>query len=457
MARRGLAPALLAAVCLSTLAGGQTAVGYRLSIPVTWAYYKPPVTTPPPAPGDPPKPIGPTFTCEVGASALPTIAALAFTPDGKLLASAGYEEILLWDLGGARLGRRLAVGQLGESVRALLFLDGGKTLAVGEGTAGKRGAVRLVDVASGQFAFTFDQPKDVVNALALSPDGKLLAAACADRNVYVYRLADHSLVTTITGHNGYVQAVCFNADGTLLATAGADRSTRVWQTSDWKAEARLDMADGIFGLGFGGEDGKNMVMLVGGNNDNGLRIRNRETGNGVYNYDTNPGRPLSMAWDGKTNRLWMACSDGAVRALEFLKDQVNQPYTLTGHGDWVYGVAVSPDSHVATSSADGTIRLWDGVKGQLLATLAQLAPRTDTWIIVSAPGYYTGSDPQFVGFKSAYISANAQAWQTALWKPEFVVQALAGEPPLPPGAPQPPPPKPAAPAKPVAPAAPAKH
>jgi len=144
------------------------------------------------------------------------ISAVAFGPDGKTLAVGGYREVLLWDLEDAKLAGRIGTGQLAGLIHAVAFVDGGKGLAVGDGVPGRSGAVRIFDVDSGDLTAGFDEPQRVVCCLAVSPDGKLLAAGDAGSLVHVWNLGDNKLVKTIDAHNGRVLGTTFSADGKRL-------------------------------------------------------------------------------------------------------------------------------------------------------------------------------------------------------------------------------------------------
>jgi dipeptidyl aminopeptidase/acylaminoacyl peptidase len=360
------------------------------------------------------------------------ITALAFSPDGKTLAVGGYQEVLFWDLTEPKLAKRIAVNQSGNAIHALVFSKDGKLLLVGEGTPYGPGAVKAFDVETGEPAFTFQEFKDVVYALAISPDGKLLAAGCGDGCAYVWSLEEKKLVTTLKDHNGWVLGVSFSADGKLLATASADRTAEIWQVETWKSVNKLMQKESVYGAVFT-PDGNALALAVGGPTDRAIRFRRKDDGQEFRVMETSPAMPLDIVWappPPKTNapRLFVPCTDKTVRMLNA---NGGQTASLAGHEDWVYRVATSADgTRLASGSADGTVKLWTlagpgAPEQRLLATFVQLAPGADGWLAIVPQGYFAASSADAVGWKTANLATPPEKLTELFQNAEMVRDAIA--------------------------------
>ena len=88
--------------------------------------------------------------------------------------------------------------------------------------------VRLWDPATGAAVRTLEGHQNSVNAVAFSPDGRLLASASTDNTVRLWDPATGAAVRTLEGHQDSVNAVAFSPDGRLLASASWDKTVRLW-------------------------------------------------------------------------------------------------------------------------------------------------------------------------------------------------------------------------------------
>jgi WD40 repeat protein len=126
-----------------------------------------------------------------------------------------------------------------DSVWAVAFSPDGQLLA----SASDDRTVRLWNPATGEHKQTLEGHTDWVSAVAFSPDGQLLASASADRTVRLWNPATGEHKQTLEGHTDSVSAVAFSPDGQLLASASHDRTVRLWNpaTREYLHEFELNI------------------------------------------------------------------------------------------------------------------------------------------------------------------------------------------------------------------------
>jgi WD40 repeat protein len=156
---------------------------------------------------------------------------LAFSTDGRLLATAEGGAARLWDAetalegGPAPEGRFVpAAGGAGPNVTALAFGPAGGRLAVADAS----GVIVLYHAATGEPALRLERLASPATRLAFSPDGAVLASAHMDDGVRLWDAATGALLRALTGHTGTVTSLAFSPDGARLATAGWDEVTIIW-------------------------------------------------------------------------------------------------------------------------------------------------------------------------------------------------------------------------------------
>ena len=271
------------------------------------------------APQPPPAPVPPSRLARTLTGHTRGVLGVAFSPDGRLLATASRDETArVWDPATGDCQRTLA-GYASELL-GVAFSPDGRLLA----TASRNGTARLWDPATGHCLRTLTGHTSGIFGVAFSPDGRLLATASLDKTARLWDLATGDCLRTLTGHTEWVTGVAFSPDGRLLATASHDKTARLWDpaTGHYCLRTLTGHTSGIFGVAFSPD-----------------------------------GRLLATASNDKTARLWDPATGHCLR-------------TLTGHTEWVTGVAFSPDGRLlATASHDKTARLWDPATGHCQRTL----------------------------------------------------------------------------------------
>jgi WD40 repeat protein len=311
------------------------------------------------------------------------VTALAFTPDGQKLVVSGNHELTVWDVANGKLEKRIATRT--RRALAMLFLPDGK-LAVAGGRPNEEGDVRIYDLNGGtpqtENGITFLdgvndkgvmikqllEADDEVLCLALSSDGKKLASGGCDRIVNVWDLsggyADAKLEQSIENHADWVFGVAFAADGKHLFTCSRDKTAKVWDLAAKESVMTFpDHQNGVYGV-VPRADGK-VGYSVG--EDNQLRSWNAagdQAGKQVRAVAGAHAKAILKLIASPKEPLLFTCSADQTVKVWSTDNNLRAVRTLSGLGDWVYALAVSPDGQlVAAGSYNGDVKVWKVADG----------------------------------------------------------------------------------------------
>jgi WD40 repeat protein len=204
-----------------------------------------------------------------------------------------------------------------------------------------------------------------VNAVALSPNNRVLASASADNTIRLWDVISGNELRTLTGHGGWVKCVAFSPDGKLLASGSNDRSVRVW---DVETGRELHLLAGhsapVEALTFSA-DGR---WLVSGSADNTAKLWESSTGREVNTLKGHSDWVTGVTFSADGKWLATGSKDNTVRLWEVATGR--EVRVLKGHSDRVKALAFSPDGQwLATGSFDHTVKLWKTASGKEVRTL----------------------------------------------------------------------------------------
>ncbi len=289
------------------------------------------------------------------AQAIP-ITAAAFTADGKQIVTGGYHELVIWNTEDASLVRRIK--NVGQRVFALAFSPDGKILAAGCGEPGKSGEVRLLDFASGEVKGVIARSNDVVLDLAYRPGASELAVASADSSIRIVDVNTLQVIRTIASHADWVTAIAWSDDGARLASASRDKSAKVYDGSTGELIASyLGHGAAVRGVTILADN----KQVVSAGADNKLHRWNIEDAKKVAEVVTGgEGYKLIRS----ATHLFVPCSDHRLLQIDLASNKISQEFK--GHRDWVLSASYQPmtvgeasGGLIASGAFDGEVRLWN--------------------------------------------------------------------------------------------------
>jgi WD40 repeat protein/energy-coupling factor transporter ATP-binding protein EcfA2 len=197
--------------------------------------------------------------------------------------------------------------------------------------------------------------KSSVNAVAISPDGKMIVSGSYNKTVRLWDVSGNPIGQPLRGHEDCVNSVAFSLDGKLIISGSDDNTVRLWDIDGNPIGQPLRGHEDAVNSVAISPDGK---LIVSGSSDKTVRL---------WDIDGNPiGQPLRGHEDGVTSvafspdgkMIVSGSSDETLQLWDIDGNPIGQP--LQGHESFVNAVAFSPDGKMIVSgSDDNTVRLWD--------------------------------------------------------------------------------------------------
>ena len=158
------------------------------------------------------------------------ISALAYSPDGELLAVSGYHETLLYKSDGSELVARL----IGDSprVESVAFSKDGKLLAVCGGAPALMGEVQIWDVQKHSLVRAMQLSSDSIYGVSFSPEGDRIACGGADKSVRLLSVTDGKELFKFDNHSDWVFGTTFSVDGKRVLSGSRDRAMKLINASN---------------------------------------------------------------------------------------------------------------------------------------------------------------------------------------------------------------------------------
>ncbi len=290
-----------------------------------------------------------------------TVKSVAWSPDGKHVASAGYDEtVRIWN-GATGQEERILRGH-GSNVRSVAWSPDSCQLA----SSGVDRTIKIWDAAAGVLIRTIFGHTGTVFSVAWSPDGTRLASGSADGTVGIWEAETGKQLLSLKAHERGVRAVAWRPDGKRLASSPMKKpyALKIWNPDTGEPIASLSSHRGRISALSWSPDG---TLLAASSFDRYLSIWDVEKGKERW-WKRHRDAVLACAWspDGTS----VASVSTAQRIRIWDAEAEKEVLSLRGHTDWIEHLAWSPDSErLVSCSRDRTVRIWDVRENQEGLTL----------------------------------------------------------------------------------------
>lgn len=277
------------------------------------------------------------------------VKSLAFIDRGQTLVSAGWDSVIIfWNIS---TGKRLATWKANELMNGKLNLPGLEAMSVSPAggiiATSVSGSVTVWDLARRGAPRKFDAHGEMVTSLALSRDGRFLISGSRDATAKIWDLSLQRSLHTLSGHTGWVAGAAISPDGKWGATGSEDATVRIWEVATGEAVAKFrGLKQRLSGI--------------------------EETFNAVaFSFDS---RLVAAGGDSGNITLFDLEKKDVVRTIrgtpELAWDE-SVPFAQGAHNGPVLAVGFSPDGRfLASGSRDTTVRIWEVETGHQLRILS---------------------------------------------------------------------------------------
>ncbi|HWO65900.1 MAG TPA: serine/threonine-protein kinase [Umezawaea sp.] len=271
-----------------------------------------------------------------------------------------------------------------DRITSIAFSPDGKLLASADGGLGRDAAVvRLWDTETGKLAGTVKNPDGPGGAsacaVAFSPDGKVLAAGgnrTGDATTYLWNVADRTMIGPLDQSRSIMKSLAFHPDGKTVAGVTHTGGIKVWDVATRAVKIGLPDGDGGHDLAFS-PDGS--LLANGGTKSGEVRLSDPASGKTVRTIDDSTGRAVSFSPDGKTVAVVDADGKNSMQLFDVATARSKAVFDRVDDGLTITHALFHPDGNtIAAWGLGNFIQLWDVETKRVRATVIGAAGQIET-------------------------------------------------------------------------------
>ncbi|KAF3011317.1 hypothetical protein E8E14_003394 [Neopestalotiopsis sp. 37M] len=285
-------------------------------------------------------------------------------------------------------------------VSDLAFTPDGKWIASGSNF----GSVRVWGTEDKVAFDTLGDAKDKISSVAISPDGATLIAGSDDFTIMIIDLSRTKPRRTLQAHSSWVNAVSFSPNGTHFASGSMDTTVAIWETETQREVKRIDIQSSPVNAAVFSPDGH---FIATGSVDQIIRTwdLSSESEEAHRTYAGHSGAVNSIRFSANGHLILSGSDDMTIKLWE--TETGKERMTFSGHMKRVMTAIFSPDGRLIVSgSEDKTIRLWNTETGALLQTFSNQTSGINS----------VEFSPDGTMLASSYYNDEVRLWDTSTWK-----------------------------------------
>lgn len=293
------------------------------------------------------------------------VQAVAFSPKVQFIAVGRYGEVELINPVTRVVVRKL-MGFKGKA-NAVAFSPDGATVYAAGGEAGIVGMVKSWKTSDGTALQSFEGHLDAAYALAVSPDGKMIATGAYDQKIRLWDTATGKEIAMLKGHNGAVNGLSFRPDGKVLASASADRTVKLWsipsgQRLDTLSQPTKEQTSAVFSA-----DGKHLFAAGGDNRIRQWSISTdakEGTNKIITSRFAHEGGILNLALSMDGHLLASTSTDKSLKIWSTA--DLTEKVPLEKQPDWSPALAFTDKAQLVTGRVDGSLSVYESATGKVV-------------------------------------------------------------------------------------------